>query len=342
MGVARLARRSFGFAAAGLLGVSVYFQAAGAAELVVAQTLLVFAGATPGAVRTGGSPRLPAATSRSSTNGGAILTRNPFDSVTGSLDRVAIELVRAEAAKPSPELSDPLNAPPCPDVTVKIVTESSDPEWSVAQIEGPGDVEASARRVGDLVGEREVAYIGFNDARLSPAVWLRGEKSLCNALLFSGGGDTAADTRPSASAGGARARDEGRSHTRRSRASSGAALPAEIAAKIQRISDTELVVERSVIDFVLENQGQLLGASRVVPEREDGTTVGIRLLEIEPDTLLGALGLLSGDRLESVNGHDVSSPANALEAYAELPTASSLEIRLTRRGTPTTLDIEIR
>ncbi|HWO08368.1 MAG TPA: hypothetical protein VNN80_02780, partial [Polyangiaceae bacterium] len=115
-----MARKSFGFVVAALLGLAIYFQAAGAVELIASQALVAPAS---GAERKARRPaRRPALARAGSTNGDAILARNPFDSVTGPLDRSAIELSLPEAtkAKSSLDLSDPLNAPECPDVTVNI------------------------------------------------------------------------------------------------------------------------------------------------------------------------------------------------------------------------------
>jgi len=309
-------------------------------ELVAARALVAPPAAAPGAERTGRRPARRTAPTRGSANGDAILARNPFDSVTGPLDRSAIELSLPEATKTKPalDLSDPLNAPECPEVTVNIVTESADPEWSVAQLKGPGDTEASTRRVGDDVGKFKVAYIGFNSTKLSPAVWLLNDEHLCQALLFSEKGAAPEAPPPPAVA----AADEGASRrSRRAGASNAPALPSEIADKIQKISDTEFAVDRSVIDNVLENQAQLMRSARIVPEQKDGKTVGIRLFGIRPDTLLGTLGLQNGDRLEKINGYDMASPEKALEAYARLRTAPSLSVQLTRRGKPTTLEIKI-
>src|SRR5690606_40304838 len=61
------------------------------------------------------------------TNGDAILSRNPFDSVTGPLDRTPLEVTVPEPAKASLDLTDPLSAPECADVVVNIVSESPDP-----------------------------------------------------------------------------------------------------------------------------------------------------------------------------------------------------------------------
>lgn len=345
MGVERLARRSFGFVVAALLGLAIYFQAAGTVELVAARALVSPAAAAPGSDRKGRRPPRRPTPTRGSANGDAILARNPFDSVTGPLDRAAIELALPEpgkGAKPSLDLSDPLNAPECPDVAVNIVTESADPEWSVAQLKGPGDSEAATRRVGDEVGKFKVAYIGFNSAKLSPAVWLVADEHLCQALLFSEKNAAAAPEAPPPPAASAPAEDESRRRGRRGNTSNAPALPAEIADKIQKISDTEFAVDRSVIDNVLENQAQLMRSARIVPEQKDGKTVGIRLFGIRPDTLLGTLGLQNGDRLEKINGFDMASPEKALEAYARLRTAPNLSVQLTRRGKPTTLEIQIK
>jgi len=279
-----------------------------------------------------------------STNGDAILARNPFDSVTGPLDRTPLDVTVPEPAKAALDLSDPLSAPECADVVVNIVSESPDPEWSVAQLKGPGDTEATTRRVGDEVGtsKLKVAFIGFNALKASPAVWLLNDEHVCQALLFSEKNATAAAETP-APTPAAPAEDEGRRRRGRTAGASGApAVPAEISEKIQKVSETEFNVDRSVIDNVLENQAQLMRSARIVPEQKDGKTVGIRLFGIRQDTLLGTLGMQNGDRLEKINGFDMASPEKALEAYARLRTATSLTVQLTRRGKPLTIEYQIK
>ena len=116
-------------------------------------------------------------------------------------------------------------------------------------------------------------------------------------------------------------------------------MPADIASKIQKISDTEFNIDRPVVDKILENQAELMRSARIVPEQENGKVVGIRLFGIRPDTLLGTLGLQNGDRLQTINGFDMASPEKALEAYARLRTADQLTVRSTaaaRTSTSTT------
>ncbi|MES1188219.1 MAG: hypothetical protein ABUL60_30660 [Myxococcales bacterium] len=85
----------------------------------------------------------------------------------------------------------------------------------------------------------------------------------------------------------------------------------------------------------------LLQSVRVVPEQMNGKVVGLRLFGIRPASLLGTLGLKNGDRLESINGFDVTNPEKALEAYARLRTAPHLQLRLVRSGRPLEVDLNI-
>jgi general secretion pathway protein C len=119
-------------------------------------------------------------------------------------------------------------------------------------------------------------------------------------------------------------------------------VPADIASRIQKVSDTEFNVDRGVVDKILENQADLMRSARIVPENKDGKMVGIRLFGIRPDTLLGTLGLQNGDRLETINGFNMASPEKALEAYARLRTAQNLNVKVNRRGAPVSIDYRIK
>ena len=87
--------------------------------------------------------------------------------------------------------------------------------------------------------------------------------------------------------------------------------------------------------------GSLLQQVRVVPEQRDGKLIGLRLFGIRPSSVLSSVGLRNGDRLESINGFPIASPENALQAYAQLRTASHLRVLLTRVGKPLELDLNV-
>jgi general secretion pathway protein C len=112
--------------------------------------------------------------------------------------------------------------------------------------------------------------------------------------------------------------------------------------KIQKVSAREFNVDRAVVDEVLENRAGLMKGVRIFAEQLNGRVVGIRLLGIRPDTLLGTLGFENGDLLETINGFDMTSPEKTLEAYPHLRMADHLVVQVNRRGQSTTIDFNIK
>ncbi|HEY6562421.1 MAG TPA: type II secretion system protein GspC [Polyangiaceae bacterium] len=314
-----------------LLALVAFFQARGATQLLSSALSLDERALVAAPARTAPDPEEVERLRRMQEPKSAepILARNPFDSVTGPLNAVPIEGL--EPTKP--DLSDPLAAPSCDGVRAAIISESTDPEWSMAALQGPGEPAPKLRRVGDDMGGKQVTFIGFNPRKNSPSVWLLSGSSLCQALLF-------AEQQPVPQPGAAAAQVT--PDVQPPPSGGPTTVPAEIASKIQKISDSEFNVDRSAVDKILENQAELMRSARIVPEQKDGKVVGIRLFGIRPDTLLGTLGLQNGDRLEAINGFTMASPEKALEMYARLRTAGNLNVKLNRRGSPATIDYHIK
>ncbi len=311
-----------------LVAIAAYFQAAGATQLIGSAI-----GAAPSSSASPiiAPPYKLAVPTREPKSGLPIIERNPFDSVTGPLN--AVPPPDPELTPTPLDLSDPLSSPACDGIQVLIVTESTDPTWSVAALQGPGEPHPRMRRVGDEVGGKKVAFIGFNPRENTPAVWIEGGNALCQAMLFR--------TQPAVPAVAAAAPPPTPA-PEPPRPGGAPALPADIASKIQKVSDTEFNIDRSVVDKILENQAELMRSARIVPEQKDGKVVGVRMFGIRPDTLLGTLGLQNGDRLETINGFNMASPEKALEAYARLRTASALNVKVNRRGSPVSIDFHIK
>ena len=315
-----------------LVAMAAYFQASGISSLIGAQF-------SPGSGPTF-KPMVEAKTSsavRLSVQ--TLQRRNPFDSVTGTVFPGDQPPPEAPVEEQGPRFDDPLTVPVCPGVSVLILTESDDPLWSFAAMMGPGETAPHLRRVGDSIGTKKVAYIGYNPSSAAPTVWLE-DDSLCQISLFASEPPPPAEPVAAADAGAEAAvpaeADDGKP------GKAGGALDPEIKSKIKKLSETEFEIDRTAVDKILEDQSSLMRSARIVPEQKDGKTVGIRLFGVRPETLLGQLGLKNGDRLESINGFDMGSPEKALEAYARLRTADSLKIKLNRRGQDTTLDFKIK
>jgi general secretion pathway protein C len=121
------------------------------------------------------------------------------------------------------------------------------------------------------------------------------------------------------------------------------AASAPVAKGIVKVGPTEYDVERSVFDRLSEPREDAGSkGARIVPERENGGAVGMRLFGIRPDSVLGQLGFENGDRLETVNGAPVTSPAEATEAYTRARSADHVTVTLTRKGQPLKLDYNVK
>ena len=251
-----------------------------------------------------------------------ILARNPFDHVTGPLRPPAVE--DTAVASTTLDTSDPWNAPMCDGVKVLVIAASSDPDWSFAAVSGTTDTKSMLRRRGGEIGGKTVHFVGWD------RVWFQNGSSLCQAQLFKQPEVHAAAPPPAASVSAAPAKG-----------GAGALDPA-LAKGIQKVSATEFNIDRGVVDKILENQSELMRQARIVPEQENGKTVGIRMFGIRPETLLGTLGMENGDRLQTINGFDMASPEKALEAYARLRTADKLVVQVNRRGQNMNLDYNIK
>lgn len=332
MGFDAILKRYFVVVILGLLALAAYFQASGVMQCAGSR-LAVDAKAIAAPPPTG-TPSVARRTTPSTLTGTKsakpIIERNPFDSVTGPLNKID---AGAEGDDGSPaesvDFSDPYGAPSCKDaIKLLIVAASEDPAWSMAALSGDAsEGKSQMRRVGDTYGGKKVWFIAWD------RVWLQGDGEFCQVKMFDHAGGEAKAPPPSAKPPKEESPAKGRGPR---------TVPPEIASKIQKVSPTEFNVDRSVVDQIMENQAELMRSARIVPEQENGKVVGVRLFGIRPDTLLGTLGLQNGDRLETINGFNMASPEKALEAYARLRTADHLTVTVNRRGQPVNIDFNIK
>ncbi len=321
MAVDKLLKRHFWAVILALVAIAAFFDAQGIMQVVGASLGADAKQLSAPPLLGHGAPGAGSAAAHV-TNADAILHRNPFDSVTGPLDVVAAaESAAVESAAPL-DMSDPYNAPPCEGVQVLIIAASADPDWSFAALETPKEKGKSMlrRRGGDVDG-KTVKYIGWD------RVWLASGSQLCQSQMFK------PPPAPSSSAPAAAPMPS---------AAPGTGVSEDIKKGIQRVGPNEFNVDRGVVDKILENQAELMRQARIVPEQENGKVVGIRLFGVRQDTLLGTLGMENGDRLQTINGFDMTSPEKALEAYARLRTADHLTIQINRKGTDQNLDYNIK
>ncbi len=104
---------------------------------------------------------------------------------------------------------------------------------------------------------------------------------------------------------------------------------------VARVGDTEWTITRDAAD-ALAAEGAALRSARVIPHQENGRVIGVKLYGVRRRSAFGVLGIQNGDMVRTVNGHDISNPEAALEAYAQLRSAERFTVQLVRRGQPRT------
>lgn len=305
MGLDTLVKRGFRGVIAALVLLIAYFQGRGLSALVGGELPTVSAPPTKRVTAFQGDlgGRQIAAT--------PILARNPFDSVTGPLDRPKpTEL----PPPPPPVSSDPNDAPPCQTGSVVLIAGAEDPAWSFAVIRGSGSG-ARMRRIGDDVDGQTVHAIGWDRVLMSTGT------GTCKLTI-----DLGKSTPKTAS------RDGGREEKDVEKA---AAVAPDMSGDIRKVSETEYVVKKSARERVLNFQAELMKGARVVAGK------GIRLARQAKAGPLGQLGMTTGDVIKNINGFDMTNPDKAVEAYSKLKTAMSVTVDLDRKGEPITIRITV-
>lgn len=323
MPIDRILKKNFWLVVLPLVGIAATLNAQAIAQFVgigLAPSDKALAAPPP----VGRVPPAPPGSARS-TSADPILARNPFDHTTGPLKAPPVDEAASEGTAAPPDTSDPWNAPACDGVKVLIIAAARDENWSLAALQTSGDSKTVLRRRGGEIGGKTVHYVGWD------RVWLNSGGALCQASLF--------DKKEVASAPAPAATPSTPQPTSRRGAP---ALDESIRKGIVKTGATEYNIDRGVVDKILENQADLMRQARIVPEQENGKVVGIRLFGVRQDTLLGVLGMENGDRLQTINGFDMSSPEKALEAYARLRTADKLTVQVNRRGQNLNLDYNIK
>lgn len=249
-------------------------------------------------------------------DGSAILARNAFDSVTGPLGGTKEPNSPGETSHENQE--NPYADPACDAARVLLITTAEDPTWSFAAI-AIGHEKATLRRIGDGVGDRTVYAMTWD------RVWMVKSGLRCQLKLG----------REIASTSGKPPKDN------EIISQPPLLVPPDIANKITRIAENRYDVDRSIIEAIMDKKDVLFRSLRVIPAR-DADGASMKLNGIKKGSLLGLLGLANGDKLQKINGFDMSDPMIAVQAYSRLLTADKLDVRIVRAGKPESIEINLR
>jgi len=300
------------------LALVAYLVASGASELIAAEIDDLIPPAGGGDAAGPSFDRAPEgpswATSRR-IDGMPILTRNIFDSKVGPLDPDFEAAPEIEEEEEDGGVLPLVDCASLDDVDVDLkstVVSDADPRWSFASVSH--DRESYLCRVGDDVDGRTVSHITWR------YIFLRGDEDECYVDLL----------------------DEPKKKSRRRSRRRGKRLSRkEIRKGIEVVGPTERIVDRELIDRAFANPGKFARSMRVRPHKRNGEVDGFRIRRVKRNSPLYLLGARRGDIVHSVNGVDLTSVDKALAAYQSLRNDDRLVFRITRKGRPEDLEINI-
>ena len=91
-------------------------------------------------------------------------------------------------------------------------------------------------------------------------------------------------------------------------------------------------VSRAAAENARANLNSLLQTARMVPELQDGQTIGFKLVEMDRGSLLEQIGLQVGDLLVEINQVELNSPEKALQIFQQVREANNISLGLVRNG----------
>jgi general secretion pathway protein C len=298
-----------------------YLSATGVGEIAAGKIETLLPKAEAGKKTPAARPKKTRRANAPPPTGDAILSRNIFDSATGPISRHPKEETVDEKPPEQAVSIDNLPIVPCPMSNLKIIStvaSKDDAYWSFAMVDsGGGNIKMY--RMGDELNGRTVSGVTWK------YLFLRGNTDECYMDMF-----------PDPNAKAPAAPKKGPKPVPPPPPAKGADN------RIQKLSDTEAVVERSLINELLANPTSFVKTVRVRPHREGGKVVGYKLRRFRANSPLAALGAQKGDIIRAVNGVDLTSMDKALGAYQSMRGANDLTFSITRNGKPMDLRVSIR
>jgi type II secretory pathway component PulC len=101
---------------------------------------------------------------------------------------------------------------------------------------------------------------------------------------------------------------------------------------IKEIKTNQYEIDRSVLNTHLSDINQLSHQFRIVPHFKDGKPIGFKIIKIEDQCFLLALGFKSGDIVKSVNDISLALIHQALDVFESIKIAKKLIFEIERDG----------
>lgn len=107
---------------------------------------------------------------------------------------------------------------------------------------------------------------------------------------------------------------------------------------IVAVDESRWQISKAVADNARANLNSLLQTARMIPQVNNGKTVGFKLVELNKGSLLEKIGLRVGDLIVAINQVKLDSPEKALQIFQQVREANNITLGLMRNGKPETFE----
>lgn len=107
---------------------------------------------------------------------------------------------------------------------------------------------------------------------------------------------------------------------------------------IVAVDDSRWRISKAVADNARANLNSLLQSARMIPQVDNGKTVGFKLVELNKGSLLEKIGLRVGDLIVEINQVKLDGPEKALQIFQQVREANNITLGLLRNGKPETFE----
>lgn len=115
-------------------------------------------------------------------------------------------------------------------------------------------------------------------------------------------------------------------------------------ARIRAVSDNRWEVDRTLIRELVQagtTGNPAAKGVRLVPVNKDGKLAGVRVATARSGSLAQALGLSTGDVIESIDGQPIDSPQVLMKMYDRMNDLRRVDLGVRRKGTAVTLTYDL-
>jgi type II secretion system protein C len=112
---------------------------------------------------------------------------------------------------------------------------------------------------------------------------------------------------------------------------------------IGQVDEFNFEIERETLDKYLGDLDGLSRMGRARPHKDaDGKVDGYRLSGIRRNSIASQLGIKNGDVVHAVNGHNLTSMKEAMDAWQSLQSEGSFSFDVTRRGKRNSMNYTVK